>query len=125
MRFLLFLLALLTALPLPAQAADPCSVIRLRHAAVEAGLDFKHDPGRTPARHLPESMGAGVAWMDYDGDGWLDLYVVQSGPFPPDGSAGAANRLFRNLGNGRFEDVTARTGAGDRGYGQGVTVADV
>ena len=64
-------------------------------------------------------MGAGVAWLDYDGDGWLDLYVVQSGPFPPDGSEGAANRLYRNLGAGddgaiRFEDVTERAGVGDR-----------
>jgi enediyne biosynthesis protein E4 len=122
---LVLLAIFLAARPLPAQSPDPCAVIRLRHAAAEAGLDFKHDPGRTPMRHLPESMGAGVAWIDYDGDGDLDLYAVQSGPFPPDGSAGAANRLFRNLGNGRFEDVTARTGAGDRGYGQGVTVADV
>jgi hypothetical protein len=86
-------------------------------------------------------MGAGVAWIDYDGDGWQDLYVVQSGTFPPggppDGSAGAANRLFRNLGSGggpgggpdrdgvlRFEDVTDRAGVGDRGYGMGATAAD-
>jgi hypothetical protein len=70
-------------------------------------------------------MGAGVAWLDYDGDGWLDLYLVQSGPFPPDGSAGAANQLWRNLGGGRFEAVGDAAGAGDRGYGQGVVAADL
>jgi enediyne biosynthesis protein E4 len=111
----------------PAVPADPCAAFRLREVAAESGVAFRHDPGRSEGRHLPETMGSGVAWLDYDGDGWLDLYLVQSGPFPPDGSAGAANRLYRNLGeggNGRFEDVTERSGAGDRGYGQGVAAAD-
>ncbi len=75
-------------------------------------------------------MGAGLAWLDYDGDGWLDLYLVQSGPFPPDGSAAAANRLFRGRGPdaaGRvsFEPVANDGGAGGREYGQGVVAADV
>jgi hypothetical protein len=101
-----------------------CGGLSFRDVATEVGLDFLHDRGQTPFKHLPETMGAGAAWFDNDGDGWLDLYVVQSGTFFPDGSASAANRLFRNRGDGRFEDVSAGSGAQDRGYGQGVTAAD-
>ncbi|MEE8523093.1 MAG: FG-GAP-like repeat-containing protein, partial [Thermoanaerobaculia bacterium] len=90
----------------------------------EAGISFRHDPGTSPDRHLPETMGSGLAWLDYDGDGWLDLYLVQSGPFPPDGSAAAGNRLYRNQGDGRFVDRTDAAGAGHRCYGQGVLAAD-
>ncbi|MCY3928035.1 MAG: CRTAC1 family protein [Acidobacteria bacterium] len=96
--------------------------------AAETGLRFNHDTGAAGGLHLPETMGAGVAWIDFDGDGWLDLYLVQSGPFPPDVGAAAADRLFRNLGPdeaGEFHFVPA--GAGDlaSGYGQGVVAADV
>ncbi|HVS03812.1 MAG TPA: CRTAC1 family protein [Thermoanaerobaculia bacterium] len=105
-------------------APGGCGGILLADVAAAAGIDFVHRRGASGAMHLPETMGAGVAWLDYDGDGWLDLYLVQSGPFPPDGSPQAANRLFRNLGGGRFVDVTAASGAGHRGYGQGVVAAD-
>jgi len=96
----------------------------LTDVAVESGLDFRHERGASGRKHLPETMGSGLAWLDADGDGLQDLYVVQSGPFPPDGSPRAANRLFLNLGNGRFQAVAAGFGADDRGYGQGVTAAD-
>ena len=106
---------------------------RLRDVAAEVGLDFVHDRGTSPRKHLAETMGAGVAWLDYDGDGWPDLYAVQSGPFPPgpERPEGAVSRLFRNLGprtdrpgGFAFEDVTAAAGVGDRGYGMGAVAAD-
>ncbi len=114
----------------PRQPASATGPLRFRDVAAEVGIDFRHDPGTTPERHLPETMGAGLAWLDADGDGWWDLYLVQSGPFPPAGTAAATNRLYRNRGpaaDGRvtFEDVTAAAGAGDRGYGQGAVAADV
>ncbi len=126
----------------PAEASAPSSpgpfgasdnpACRLHDVAHQVGLDFVHDRGTTPERHLVETMGAGLTWLDYDGDGLRDLYVVQSGPFPPrePRPPGAANRLFRNLGPGadgvvRFEDVTDRAGVGDRGYGMGAVAADV
>lgn len=93
--------------------------------AREVGLHFVHDRGAFGRKHYPETMGAGLAWLDFDGDGMLDLYLVQSGPFPPDGSGAAANRLFRNKGGGHFEDVTLASGTADASYGQGVVVADV
>ena len=69
-------------------------------------------------------MGSGLAWLDYDGDGWMDLYVVQSGPFPPSGSTRARDRLFRNRGDGTFEDVTEKAGLADTAYGMGAVAAD-
>ncbi len=112
--------------PCLAAAPEDCG-FSFSEVAAETGLRFQHDAGAAGGLHLPETMGAGVAWIDFDGDGWLDLYLVQSGPFPPDGGA-AADRLFRNLGPdeaGEFRFVPA--GAGDlaSGYGQGVVAADV
>jgi hypothetical protein len=102
---------------------SPCAA-SFRDVAAARGLAFMHDRGATPAHRLPETMGSGLAWLDYDGDGWMDLYVVQSGPFPPSSSARAADRLFRNRGDGSFEDVTEKAGLADTAYGMGAVAAD-
>ena len=97
-----------------------------RDVAAAAGLDFVHVNGASPRKYLPEIMGAGGSVLDYDGDGWMDLYLVQSGHLPgsevdvPD----VGNRLFRNQGDGRFEDVTSTANVGDTGYGMGAVAAD-
>lgn len=106
-----------------ALAAEEPLACRLPDVARPVGLVFDHDRGATPRRHLPETMGAGVAWLDYDADGWPDLYAVQSGVYPPTGAL-VRDGLFRNRGDGSFEDVSERTGARHRGYGQGVLTAD-
>jgi enediyne biosynthesis protein E4 len=92
-------------------------------------IDFTHSIGDDHLSNLVESVGGGAAWLDYDQDGWLDLYVVTgnwteglSEGHKPSGKP--SNRLFRNKGDGSFEDVTAKAGVGYRGYGMGVTVAD-
>ena len=122
----LTLLVLSTLVGLLGDASkDPCNGMTLTDVARSAGLAFTHINGATGAKHLPETMGSGIAWLDFDSDGWIDLYVVQSGSFPPDGAAASANRLYRNRGDGTFEDVTQRSGVGDRGYGQGVVAGDV
>ena len=94
-----------------------------------AGLDFTYDNGASGRYWFPEIMGGGAAILDYDGDGRLDLYLVQGGALGPDkGPADRqGDRLFRNLGGGdrpRFSDVTESAGIDARGYGMGVTVGD-
>ena len=88
-----------------------------------AGIDFVHHSGHESRHYLPEIMGGGAALFDMDNDGFLDLYLVQSGNLlnPP---AGGGNGLYRNRGNGTFEDVTKVSGAGIRGYGMGVAAGD-
>jgi hypothetical protein len=90
------------------------------------GLAFTFDNGRSDLRQLPETMSGGVGLIDYDGDGWLDVYAVQGGPFPPPPSSLCADRLFRNRGDGTFEDVSERSGLSKLpgGYGHGVAVGD-
>ena len=103
--------------------ADACRSFLFEDVTQAAGVSFVHDRGAVGEKHFTEPMGSGLAWLDYDGDGWQDLFLVQSGPFPPAGGR-PAGQLFRNTGEGRFEPVTA--GIGDlRGYGQGVVAADV
>ncbi len=120
--------ALLGLAVLAASGGEGCGALALADVSRSAGLHFVHERGASGEHHLPETMGSGLAWLDYDGDGWLDLYAVQSGPFPGGGDR-AANRLYRNRGDGRdgeptFEDVTEASAAGHRGYGQGVVAAD-
>jgi hypothetical protein len=100
-----------------------------------ASIDFLHHHGGTGDKQLPETMGAGVAWLDYDRDGRHDLYFVDSGPLPQSmaarpptgtsrqGQVVGANVLYRGLPDGTFRQVSG-AGASDRGYGQGVSVAD-
>jgi tetratricopeptide (TPR) repeat protein len=99
-----------------------------RDDAEKAGLDFTYMSGETPIHQMPATLGGGVALLDYDGDGWLDVYLVQGGAFPPpaEGPKPLHDRLFRNRGDGTFEDVTVKSGLASfsGGYGFGVTVGD-
>jgi tetratricopeptide (TPR) repeat protein len=95
--------------------------------AEEVGLRFTYDNGSTTLHQLPEQSGGGVALCDYDSDGWLDVYCVQGGRFPPlPDRASPGDRLFHNRGDGTFEDATEAAGLArlPRGYGHGVTVGD-
>ena len=97
-------------------------------ATAAAGVEFRHFPGRRTTQ-LPEDMGSGAAWHDYDGDGWLDLYVVnQAGPLelsPDEIEASPAHAaLFRNRGDGTFEDVSEVAGVDFRGTGMAAAWAD-
>ena len=109
-----------------AVATDEPSQIVFRDCHVEAGVDFQYFNGESGAKYLLESMGGGVAVIDYDGDGWPDLYFTQGARVPLDPADKAyQDRLFRNLGNGQFEDVTMSAGLGDNRYSQGCVAGDV
>lgn len=99
------------SLPAPTVAAPA-----FEDVAARSGIDFVHDNGATGDKQYVEVMGSGVALLDYDSDGLQDVYLVNSV---------GANRLYRNLGQLRFEDVTATAGVGDLGYGMGAVAADV
>jgi hypothetical protein len=90
-----------------------------------SGVDFVHVSGMTPEKLLPTANGSGVALLDYDGDGKLDLYFATGNTLPLSASPAASNRLYRNLGGGKFRDETARSGLGFRGYCHGITVGDI
>jgi len=92
-----------------------------------AGIDFRHVNGATGLKVLPESMVGGAGWFDYDGDGHLDLYIVQGhSDVTKSAEPGEeSNVLYRNRGDGTFEDVTEKAGVGDKGYGAGLAVGDI
>ncbi len=90
-----------------------------------SGISWKHTAGHSQQKYLPETTGAGCAFIDYDNDGWMDVYLVNSGkcdffdPQPP-----LRNALYRNNRDGTFTDVTDKAGVPGGGYGQGVAVGD-
>jgi hypothetical protein len=100
--------------------------VRFVDVAASAGIDFVHESGARGEKLLPETMGGGVAVLDHDGDGAPDLLFVNGRPWddasPP--AEPPVQRLYRNDGRGRFEDVTGATGVGLALYGMGAAVAD-
>jgi enediyne biosynthesis protein E4 len=91
-----------------------------------AGIDFVHFDGRTDMEYIMDQTGSGLAWLDYDQDGLMDLFFVQGYTFaPPYPVSKPACKMFKNLGGGRFKDVTAELGLGPVGPGQGVAAGDI
>ena len=98
-----------------------------------AGVPFVHRASATPKKFLLETMGSGVALLDYDGDGFLDVYLLNGARLTPGMVPGSIpekstpeywNRLYRNNGNGTFSDTTEAAGMAGRGYAMGVAVGD-
>ncbi|HEX9203258.1 MAG TPA: VCBS repeat-containing protein, partial [Vicinamibacteria bacterium] len=90
-----------------------------------SGLHWIHTNAMSPDRYLPETMGPGVAFLDYDHDGWMDIYMVNSGScdfFKP--KTPLRNALYRNNRDGTFTDVTEKAGVGGGTFGMGVAVGD-
>ena len=110
----------------PACAASPQAVPAFEEIPAEvSGIRFRHVAGHSPQMYLPETEGAGGAFFDYDNDGWMDIYLVNSGkcdffdPVPP-----LRNALYHNNRDGTFTDVTEKAGVPGNGYGTGVAVGD-
>jgi hypothetical protein len=108
----------------PGQPQVP-SPFRFTEIAQQAGIDFVHFSGMTGAKHFPTANGSGVAIFDYDNDGRLDLYFATGTLLPLGNARKGPNRLYRNLGDGRFEDVTEKSGLGFAGYCHGIAVGDI
>ena len=102
------------------------SKIRFQDVAKASGLNFVTHNCATPNKNQIETMVAGVALLDYDGDGFLDVYLVNGAEIPSLEKASPIywNRLFHNNGNGTFTDVTEKAGVAGTGYGMGVAVGD-
>lgn len=91
----------------------------------DAGIDFIYTDGSNNKHYIMETVIGSLALFDYDNDGWIDIYLVNGSPLPgTPPNPNATNRLYRNLGNWRFRDVTEQAGVGDAQYGMGATVGD-
>ncbi len=101
------------------------SPFRFAEIAKEAGLDFVHISGMTEEKHFPTANGSGVAMFDYDNDGLLDIYFASATLMPVGSFQSGPNKLFKNLGNDRFKDVTDASGLGYRGFCHGIIAGDI
>lgn len=110
----------------PASASEPIPCpLRMADVTARSRIAFRHTDGGSGRRYIVESVVAGLALFDYDGDGWIDIYFTNGAPLrgtvvdtPP------RHALYRNNGDWTFTDVTEAAGVGDLGYGLGVTVGD-
>lgn len=111
--------------PGPAGPGEPDhGDIWFEDVAEAAGVRFRHFDPATPLHLIPETMGSGLGWIDYDADGWPDLFCVQDGPLPPASNPGQTHKLYRNNRDGTFTDVTAAVGLDKHGFGVGCAVGD-
>src|ERR1043166_9419394 len=97
--------------------------IRFTDVTAQAGIKFMHNSGRAGRKWLPETMGSGCAFFDADGDGWLDILLVNGKDWTPRGRKTTA-ALYRNNHNGTFTDVTRGSGLDIEIYGLGIAIGD-
>ena len=121
----LFPLAVLAALLTASRSAAQAPVVFAEVEPGQSKITWSHDNARSEAHHLPETCGGGGLFFDYDNDGWLDVYLVNSGPsdfFKP--KTPLKNALYRNNHDGTFTDVTDKAGVAGGTFGMGAAAAD-
>ncbi len=116
-----------TASPSPSPSPTPprpSGEIEYTDVTAEAGIHFKHNTGAFGKKYLPETIGSGCAFLDYDNDGWQDVLFVNSMNWPEKKGAKSFLALYHNNKDGTFTNVTGQAGLGVEMYGIGVAVAD-
>ncbi len=119
-------LALDSLFPLHTLGANASSnpLFQLKDVTSQAGIDFRHNSGAYGGKFLPETLGSGCAFLDYDSDGYPDILLVNSMDWPGHKRIRSALKLYKNNRNGTFSDVTRAAGLDIEVYGMGVAVGD-
>jgi len=105
-------------------ANTPAPGFRFADLTSRAGIQFQHNSGAFGGKFLPETLGSGCAFLDYDRDGWQDILLINGMDWPGHKQQRSTLRLYRNNRNGTFSDVTAKAGLDIEMYGMGVAVGD-
>jgi hypothetical protein len=116
--------SILAARPQTGKDGTSTPTIAFQDITQKAGLHFVHNSGAFGGKYLPEAMGPGVAFIDYDNDGWPDISLVNGMDWPGHVSKRSTPKLYHNNGNGTFTDVTQQAGLDVEMYGMGVAVGD-
>ncbi len=122
---LLLAVLLLIALATNHYSQETSSGVTFTEVTKQAGITWVHDNAMSPERYLPETVGAGCVFFDYDNDGWMDIYLVNSGPsdfFNP--TKPLKNALYHNNHDGTFTDVTDKAGVAAGTFGMGAAAGD-
>src|SRR6516162_1099715 len=117
-KFGLFLFSLLLA------AGSAAQTIQFRDVTAQAGIHFTHNNGAFGKKWLPETMGPGVAFIDYDNDGYPDILLVNGEDWPGHAKTPSTMHLYHNNHNGTFTDVTSKAGLAIPMFGMGAAVGD-
>jgi enediyne biosynthesis protein E4 len=102
----------------------PSGAVQFTDVTAQAGVHFKHNSGAFGKKYLPETMGSGVCFLDYDNDGWQDILLVNSMDWPEHKTAKSFPALYHNNHDGTFSDVTVAVGLGVEMYGMGCAIGD-
>jgi len=123
-RSAIAVLTLVAALTAESHSQSPTTAGNFTDVTRVAGIRFTHNNGAFGARYLPETMGSGCAFIDYNNDGWPDIFLVNGLNWPERSGPSSTPRLYRNNRDGTFADVTASAGLNVAIYGMGATVGD-
>lgn len=108
----------------PARPAAAPAAVRFEEVSEQSGIRFRHENGARGKKYMPETVGSGCAFLDYDGDGWMDVLYVNSTDWPAAGATAHFPALYRNNGDGTFTDRTREAGLALNLYGMGAASAD-
>ncbi len=107
-----------------ALAAPATPGFRFTEVGAQSGIQFRHNSGAFGGKFLPETLGSGCAFLDFDRDGWQDILLINGADWPGHKKTRSTLRLYRNNRNGTFSDVTVHAGLDVEMYGMGVAVGD-